>query len=77
MMGGYGLSSYPGHSYKVKYFDKYNVCEKYDLSQTFLERLPLAQLNYRDANSNMEIFFQTSTPPPTEFANAAPPENFI
>ena len=78
MMGGYGLSSYPGHSYKVKYFDKYNVCEKYDLSQTFLERLPLAQLNYRDANSNMEIFFQTSTPPPPiEFANAAPPENFI
>ena len=63
MMGGYGLSSYPGYSYKVKYFDKYNVCEKYDLSQTFLGRLPLAQLNYRDANSNLEIFFQTSTPP--------------
>ena len=63
-MGGYGLSSYPGYSYKVKYFDKYSVCEKYDLSQTFLGRLPLAQLNYGDANSNMEIFFQTSTPPP-------------
>ena len=63
MMGGYGLSSYPGYSYKVKYFDKYNVCEKYDLLQTFLGRLPLAQLNYRDANSNLEIFFQTSTPP--------------
>ena len=62
-MGGYGLSSYPGYSYKVKYFDKYNVCEKYDLSQTFLGRLPLAQLNYRDANSNLEIFFQTSIPP--------------
>ena len=76
MMGGYGLSSYPGYSYKVKYFDTYNVCEKYDLSQTFLGRLPLAQLNYRDANSNLEIFFHTTTPPPTEFANAAPPENF-
>ena len=74
-MGGYGLISYPGYSYKVKYFDKYNVCEKYDLSQTFLGRLPLAQLNYRDANSDLEIFFQTSTPP-TEFADAAPPVNF-
>ena len=61
---------------KVKYFDKYNVCEKYDLSQTFLGRLPLAQLNYREAISNLEIFFFRLAPLPTEFANAAPSEKF-
>ena len=66
-------------SYKVKYFDKYNVCEKYDLSQTFLGRPPLAQLNYRDANlwrsQIWRFFFRLAPPPPTEFVNAAPPEN--
>ena len=76
MMGGYGLSSYPGYSYKVKYFDKYNVCEKYDLSQTFLGRLPLAQLNYRDANSNLEIFFQTSIPPLDRIRQCGPSGKF-
>ena len=63
-------------SYKVKYFDKYNVCEKYDLSQTFLGRPPLTQLNYRDANlwrsQIWRFFFRLAPPPPRPNSSMRP-----